>query len=106
MVMRLANNAICCCIFTANGSLLLEEKVLNAVKRMRCSRRSGVIFNSYDNGCFAAYTSSVSSRCPASPLGGSLLVGALSNCRQLLRGFPRSAIIPWHADVIGAGWRS
>ena len=25
-------------------SLLLEEKVLNAVKRMRCSRRSGVIF--------------------------------------------------------------
>ena len=28
----------------SNGSLLLEEKVLNAVKRMRCSRRSGVIF--------------------------------------------------------------
>ena len=28
----------------SNGSLLLEEKVLNAVKRMRCSHRSGVIF--------------------------------------------------------------
>ena len=28
----------------SNGSLLLEEKGLNAVKRMRCSRRSGVIF--------------------------------------------------------------
>ena len=43
-------------------SLLLEEKVLNAVKRMRCSRRSGVILYSYDNGHFMAYTSSVSSR--------------------------------------------
>ena len=30
--------------FAVNGSLLLEEKVLNAVKRMRCSRRSGVTF--------------------------------------------------------------
>ena len=30
----------------SNGSLLLEEKVLNAVKRMRCSRRSGVILYS------------------------------------------------------------
>ena len=28
----------------SNGSLLLEEKVLNAVKRMRCSHCSGVIF--------------------------------------------------------------
>ncbi len=37
----------------SNGSLLLEEKVLNAVKRMRCSRHSGVIFLA--NGCFAAY---------------------------------------------------
>ena len=36
-------------------SLLLEEKVLNAVKRMRCSRRSGVILYSYDNGHFMAY---------------------------------------------------
>ena len=27
----------------SNGSILLEEKGLNAVKRMRCSRRSGVI---------------------------------------------------------------
>ena len=35
--------------------LLLEEKVLNAVKRMRCSRRRGVILYSYANGCFAAY---------------------------------------------------
>ena len=37
-------------------SLLLEEKVLNAVKRMRCSRRSGVILYKYfANGYFVAY---------------------------------------------------
>ena len=44
MVVRLANGESVCRISTVNGSLLLEEKVLNAVKRMRCSRRSGVIF--------------------------------------------------------------
>ena len=37
-------------------SLLLEEKVLNAVKRMRCSRCSGVILYKYfANGYFVAY---------------------------------------------------
>ena len=36
-------------------SLLIEEKVLNVVKRMRCSCRRGVILYSYANGCFAAY---------------------------------------------------
>ena len=41
----------------SNGSLLLEEKVLNAVKRMRCSRRSGVILYSDDNDHFVVYTS-------------------------------------------------
>ena len=32
------------CIREASRSLLLEEKVANAMSRMRCSRRSGVIF--------------------------------------------------------------
>ena len=57
MVVRLENGESVYRISTVNGSLLLEEKVLNAVKRMRCSRRSGVILYSYDNGHFMAYTS-------------------------------------------------
>ena len=35
----------------------LEGKVANAMSRMRCSRHSGVILYSYDNGHFMAYTS-------------------------------------------------
>ena len=55
--MRLANGESVCRISTVNGSLLLEEKVANAMSRMRCSRHSGVILYSYDNGHCMAYTS-------------------------------------------------
>ena len=40
------------------GSILLMlEDAVTKRKRMRCSRRSGVILYSYDNGHFMAYTS-------------------------------------------------
>ena len=83
MVVRLANGESVCRISTVNGSLLLEEKVLNAVKRMRCSHRSGVIFLAMITAIawptpHHRLRRSLSSR-------RSLLVGALANWHQSLR---------------------
>ena len=66
----------------SNGSLLLEEKVLNAVKRMRSSHRSGVIFLAMITAIawptpHHRLRRSLSSR-------RSLLVSALSNYHQSL----------------------
>ena len=90
----------------SNGSLLLEEKVLNAVKRMRCSRRSGVIFLAMITAIawptpHHRLRRSLSSR-------RSLLVSASANYRHP----PCLIITPNHAPVAAnsaagrEGWRS
>ena len=90
----------------SNGSLLREEKVLNAVKRMRCSRRSGVIFLAMITAIawptpHHRLRRSLSSR-------RSLLVSASANYRHP----PCLIITPNHAPVAAnsaagrEGWRS
>ena len=84
-----------------------EGKVLNAVKRMRCSRRNGVIFYTVVMITTTAWSTphhrlrrSLSSR-------RSLGVSAFSNCRQPLRLFPARSHRPCGTPIlIGADVRS
>ena len=73
---------------------------------MRCSRRRGVILYKYfSNGCFAAYTSPPPTAEPLlkeRPFGGHFV--QLSLVAELVR--HTQSTPPWHADAIGAGWRS
>ena len=73
---------------------------------MRCSRRRGVILYKYfSNGCFAAYTSPPPTAEPLlkeKPFGGHFV--QLSLVAELVR--HTQSTPPWHADAIGAGWRS
>ena len=90
----------------SNGSLLLEEKVLNAVKRMRCSRRSGVIFLAMITAI--AWPTPHHRRRRSLSSRRSLLVSASANYRHP----PCLIITPNHAPVAAnsaagrEGWRS
>ena len=79
-------------------SLLIEEKVLNVVKRMRCSRRSGVAFYySRDNDHCVVYTSPPPAAEPLlkeKPFGKRALQLSLTAAQW----FRNHSTPPWHAD--------
>ena len=82
----------------------LEGKVANAMSRMRCSRRSGVIF--------LAMITAIAWPTPHHRLRRSLssrrshLVSRLSIIANRCTEVSHPTTPPWHADAIGAGWRS
>ncbi len=73
--------------------LLLEENV-DAVKRMRCSCRSGVTLYSYENGHFMAYTSSERLKPPTFPSEGKAF-GGIANTVIWSRRLPIARLYPF-----------